>query len=270
MTKPKKLTKSSSLNFDALLEEHKAILKQCSLRSTKTSVSPKQTSLPPKTTFKNTDRPPRRSKRPRITTNDYYIPLPQSFKPKNSSKLHPMRLRRNRIQSIPYTTTHNTYAYAAQHVLQTNHIFDANGKKIHIDKLLEQDPTKWQPSVSNELGRMVQGVRDVKGNDVMDFIPKSEVPSNKKVTYDKLVCDYRPLKSDPWRTRLIIEGDRLDYEGDSVSPAATILDTKLILNSVISDCDKGAHFLTLDLKDHFLQTLMKDPEFMRIHSKYFF
>ena len=54
------------------------------------------------------------------------------------------------------------------------------------------------------------------------------------------------------------------------SPDATLLDTKLLLNSVISDSKKGARFLTIDLKDHFLQTTMEDPEYMRIHRKYFF
>ena len=51
--------------------------------------------------------------------------------------------------------------------------------------------------------------------------------------------------------------------------AASLLETKLIINSTISDADKGARFLCADLKDHFLASPMKDPEFMRIRYKYF-
>jgi hypothetical protein len=48
------------------------------------------------------------------------------------------------------------------------------------------------------------------------------------------------------------------------------LETKLILNSTISDAHKGAHFLCADLKDHFLATPMnKDLEYMRSKYKYF-
>ena len=50
--------------------------------------------------------------------------------------------------------------------------------------------------------------------------------------------------------------------------AASLIETKLLINSVISDANKGAGFLSMDLKDHFLQTILKDPEYMRVHRKY--
>ena len=85
-----------------------------------------------------------------------------------------------------------------------------------------------------------------------------------------MVCDHRPLKTEPNRVRLTVGGDRLDYPSDVGSPAASLLEAKLLLNSTISDADKGARFFAADLKDFFLATPMKDPEYMRIHSKYFF
>ena len=42
----------------------------------------------------------------------------------------------------------------------------------------------------------------------------------------------------------------------------------IAINSVISDEKRGARFFTMDLKDRFLQMLMDEPEFMRIHKKY--
>ena len=68
---------------------------------------------------------------------------------------------------------------------------------------------------------------------------------------------------------MTIGGDKLDYTEDSTSPAATILDTNILLNSVISDAKRGSRFLSIDLKDYFLQTQLQSPEFMRIHVKYF-
>jgi hypothetical protein len=47
------------------------------------------------------------------------------------------------------------------------------------------------------------------------------------------------------------------------------LETKLLLNSTISDADKGARFLCADLKDHLLASPMKNAEYMRIRYKYF-
>ena len=58
---------------------------------------------------------------------------------------------------------------------------------------------------------MAQGIRDVKVNDAVDFIPISEVPSSKKVTYANIICVHRPLKTDTDRARLTIGGDRLDF-----------------------------------------------------------
>ena len=120
------------------------------------------------------------------------------------------------------------------------------------------------------MGRMAQGIRNVKGDNVLVFIPRHEVPANKKVTYGNMICDFRPLKLEKSRVRLTVGGDRLDYLGNQSSPAASLLETKMLINSVISDVKNGARFMTMDLKDHFLQSQLSEPQYMRIHSKYFF
>ena len=60
---------------------------------------------------------------------------------------------------------------------------------------------------------------------------------------------YRPLKDEPYRTRMVVGGDKLTYFEDPGSPAAPLVETKLFLNSVISDAHLGARFLSCDLKD---------------------
>ena len=53
-------------------------------------------------------------------------------------------------------------------------------------------------------------------------------------------------------------------------PTASILETKLLANSVISDHKKhNSKFCAIDLKDLFLNTPMEKPEYIRIHRKYF-
>ena len=47
------------------------------------------------------------------------------------------------------------------------------------------------------------------------------------------------------------------------------METKILLNSVISDATKGARFLSTDLKYHFLQTLMTEAEYMRVPCRNF-
>ena len=126
----------------------------------------------------------------------------------------------------------------------------------------------WITSLSSELGRVMKGVNNrIKGTDTMEFVQKHQIPKHKKITYANFVCDFRPLKSEKHRLRMTIGGDKLDYADETASPAASLIETILLLNSVISDTQKGAKFLTMDLKDHFLQTIMKDPEYMRINGK---
>ena len=126
------------------------------------------------------------------------------------------------------------------------------GKKLSLDKLIKKDKV-WETSLSNELGRVMQGVGNrIQGTDTMEFVHRREIPNHKKITYANFVCDYRPLKSEKHRVRMTIGGDKLDYPYDTASPAASLIETKLLLNSVISDAKAGAKFFTMDLKDHFL------------------
>ena len=67
----------------------------------------------------------------------------------------------------------------------------------------------------------------------------------------------------------MVGGDKLSYNEDAGSPAASLLETKLLINSVISDAAKGACFMSLDLKDFFLMSPMLNPEFMKIHIQNF-
>ena len=167
------------------------------------------------------------------------------------------------IPSLPLPRVRPT-SHLTNHL--ANHIFDASGKKQTLDSLL-QGPTKtvWQRSASNEFGRLAQGnLHGVKGTNTIQFINKHDLPPNAKATYASFVCDYKPFKAEKHRVRMVVGGNRLDYHEDAGAPAASLLETKILLNSVISDAHRGARFMTCDLKDFFLATPMEKPEFMKI------
>ena len=82
------------------------------------------------------------------------------------------------------------------------------------------------------------------------------------------VCNYWPLKDEPYRVRIIASRDKLEYTEDTESPLANLLETKILINSTISNTDKGARFMYADIKDHFLAIPMKQPEYMKVKYKY--
>ena len=210
--------------------------------------------------------PPRVPLRKRQATNPLHPPRVQT--PGPSSRMLPRRVQPPRRVNLPRV---QTAAYAIFHH-QIQNIYTDTGKKETMDTLLSGPNKKiWTTALSNELGRLAQGVgSDIRGTDTIVFIPKCDVPSTNKVTYGNFICDHRPLKThEPYRVRLTVGGDKLDYTDDAGSPAASLLETKLILNSTISDADKGARFLCADLKNFFLASPMKDPEYMRLKYHYF-
>ena len=96
----------------------------------------------------------------------------------------------------------------------------------------------------------------------MCFIHKKQVPAGRIATYLNPVCDYRPKKDDPHRVRMTVGGDKLPYPYDASSPAAGLTDAKLIFNSTIST--ENAKFMTIDIKDFFLNNPMQYYEYAHV------
>ncbi len=81
-----------------------------------------------------------------------------------------------------------------------------------------------------------------------------------------VVCEVRPEKDDPDRTRITIGGNRICYPGDVGTKTALLELVKLLLNSVLSR--KGARFSTIDIKNFYLDTPMPDPKYVCIKISY--
>jgi len=124
----------------------------------------------------------------------------------------------------------------------------------------------WNISAANEFGRLAQGLKDgrVKGTDTIKFIRKDQVPTDRTrdVTYGSFSCDFKPNKEEKERTRLTAGGDRINYPDDCGTPTADMTLFKILINSILST--PNAKCIMMDIKDFYLRTPMKRPEYMRL------
>ena len=115
----------------------------------------------------------------------------------------------------------------------------------------------------NELGRLSQGYKSIKGNDIIFFILKSKIPKGKRVTYARIVCTIRSQKSKTHRVRLTARGNFISYADVTSTPTATITIIKAHWNSIIST--PGAKYAILNIKDFYLNSKLKNYEHVKIH-----
>jgi hypothetical protein len=84
----------------------------------------------------------------------------------------------------------------------------------------------WTRGFGNKCGRLFQGIRDIAGTDTCFFVTLTDIPKDRKITYGKIVCDYKPHKKEKERVRLTVGGDRLEYSGDVATWTADIQHSK--------------------------------------------
>jgi Reverse transcriptase (RNA-dependent DNA polymerase). len=184
---------------------------------------------------------------------------------------------------------HNKYTGYANNTTamkMLNHLYEKYGKitaadllsneeKLHqpynpaepIETLFDHSPVRdiWLKAMSTEIGRLAQGVpgQTGQGTHTIGSIPPLTHP-NRKIRH---LCQNRirhppSTKEDPNRIRITVGGNLLHYDHDTGTPSADLTTTKLFLNSVISAND--ARFITLDVKDFYLNTPMPEYEYMKI------
>jgi hypothetical protein len=127
-------------------------------------------------------------------------------------------------------------------------IHPVTGKEMESSALMK-DPLLqplWTQGFGNECGRLFQGIRYIPGTDTCFFIELKNIPNYRKITYGKIVCDYKPHKKEHERVRLTFGGDRLDYSGDVATSTADITTFKKLINSTLST--KDAAMMMIDIK----------------------
>jgi hypothetical protein len=136
------------------------------------------------------------------------------------------------------------------------------GDVLEYRYLIKSDTHRaiWQKSFAKKLGRLFQGIRNIKGMDTCFFICKKQMPSHKRATYGCICCNYRPHKDEPHCTQLTIGGDRITYAGNKSTPTANLVTVKLLINSMIST--PKAKLYGVDLSNFYLMTFMKEYKYM--------
>jgi hypothetical protein len=114
-------------------------------------------------------------------------------------------------------------------------VHPVTGKQMEYTALIK-DPylqPLWKRGLGNEAGRLSQGIRDIPGTYTCFFVEIKNIPKDRKITYGKIVCDYKPHKKEKECARLTVVGDRLDYSGDVATSTADI--TTSIHNRCVHD-----------------------------------
>jgi hypothetical protein len=74
----------------------------------------------------------------------------------------------------------------------------------------------------------------------------SNTPKDRKITYGKIVCEYKPHKKEKESVRIAVGGDTLDYSGDLETSTANITAFNILINSTL--CTEDAAMMMTDKK----------------------
>jgi hypothetical protein len=149
-----------------------------------------------------------------------------------------------------------------------NSVLGNNGELLEYQYLIANPTTHatWTYSYGNKIGRLAQGMPGQNtATNTIHFIKWDGVPreQSKDVTYGLVTCLICPEKIDePNWTRLVAGGDRVHYSGNTGTPTADLITMKLLINSII--WTTGAKFMTMDIKDFYLNTPMARYEYMQL------
>ena len=81
-------------------------------------------------------------------------------------------------------------------------IHPTTGKPMSYEQLQKDPGTKtlWEGQMAKELGRLAQGLPGTEGTNTIMFMTHNDIaniPSDRTVTYARIVVDYRPQKKRP-------------------------------------------------------------------------
>jgi hypothetical protein len=186
--------------------------------------------------------------------------------PTGSQRLSPRNLSQDDFCGMD--SAHMAIALGNNHWSQRHHanavIHPVTGKEMEYSSLMKDPRLQplWTRGFGNECGRLLQRIRDIPGTDTCFFIELKHILNYRKITYGKIVCDYKPHKKEKERVRLTVGGDRLDYSGDVATSTSDITTFKILLNSTLST--KDAAMMMMDIKNYYLGTPLPRFEYMKM------
>jgi hypothetical protein len=186
--------------------------------------------------------------------------------PTGPRRLSPRNLSQDDFRGMD--TAHMEIALGNNHWSQRHHanavIHPVTGKEMEYSALVKDPRLQplWTRGFGNKCGRLFQGIREIPGTDTCFFIELKDIPKDIKITYGKIVCDYKPHKQEKEHVRLTVGGDRLDYSGDVATSTADITTFKILINSTLSTED--AAIMMMDIKNYYLGTPLPRFEYMKM------
>ena len=133
------------------------------------------------------------------------------------------------------------------------------GKQLNYGQLKKHPRLQetWKTSFSNKMGRLCQGVgtgpngkgKRIEGTNKFCTIKFENIPKDRlnEICYTSVVCEVRPGKKDPNRTRITICGTNVCYPGGVGTNTASLELFKLMINSVLSR--KRAKYVCFDIEN---------------------
>ena len=146
-------------------------------------------------------------------------------------------------------------------IWEANAITDPNtGKQLEYKQLINHPDNElrrtWQRSSANEFGRLAQGVGGrIDGTDTIKFLHHHEMPTNRRPTYARFICEIRPQKTEQERTRLTVGGNLIDYPDTVTTRTCDLVTFKLHINSTLSRPNRK--YCSFDVKNFYLNTPME-------------
>ena len=125
-----------------------------------------------------------------------------------------------------------------------------------------QDPTTkavWNPSMTKEVDRLID-------TETTNLLKKKNIPLGETAVYTILEVDLRPNKAVHEILRMCMEGDRMESVMETTTRTADLTTCKLHMNGVVST--PGARFAGRDIKDFYLNTLLKKKRYGKVRVKY--
>jgi hypothetical protein len=186
--------------------------------------------------------------------------------PTRSQRLSPRNLSQNDFCGMD--TAHMTIALGDNHWSRQHQanavIHPVTGQEMEYSSLMKDFRLQplWTRGFGNECGRFFQGIRDIPGTDTCFFIKLTNIKKDRKITYGKKVCDYKPHKKEKERVRLTVGGDILDYSGDVATSTADITTFKILINITLST--EAAAMMMMDIKKYHLGTPLPRFEYMKM------
>jgi hypothetical protein len=83
-----------------------------------------------------------------------------------------------------------------------------------------------------------------------------------KITYGKLVCNFKPNKAEKHWVRLPVGGDRLAYSGYTTTSTVDITTFKILINITFSTQEEK--MMLMDINKYYLGTPLPTYEYMRL------